>query len=135
MVGSGEETVGSRIAAHRKLAGYTPRELVNHTHLSFGVIRAVEQGDRLPTYGFLNTVARAQAGRDAGPGVALPWYRAVNPAIGGAALSPRTSSSPATRLWPSAPGVVRAPDSAVWVVAASLRLVVAAEGVRAVSAV
>ena len=61
MAGSGEDAVGSRIAAYRKLAGYTQREFADHTHLSLGAIRKVEQGERLPTYGFLNTVARTLA--------------------------------------------------------------------------
>ncbi|GAA1863914.1 helix-turn-helix transcriptional regulator [Myceligenerans crystallogenes] len=60
MTGS-DETTGSRIATYRKLAGYTQREFAEHTHLSLGAIRKVEQGERLPTYGFLNTVARTLA--------------------------------------------------------------------------
>ncbi|MFB6724846.1 helix-turn-helix domain-containing protein [Kribbella sp. NPDC056345] len=58
MTSSSDETVGSRIAAYRKLAGYTQREFADHAHLSLGAIRKVEQGERLPTYGFLNTAAR-----------------------------------------------------------------------------
>ncbi|MGW6196970.1 helix-turn-helix domain-containing protein [Kribbella sp. NPDC055110] len=59
--GEAEETVGSRIARCRKLAGYTQREFADHSHLSLGAIRKVEQGERLPTYGFLNTAARTLA--------------------------------------------------------------------------
>ncbi|WP_427884675.1 helix-turn-helix domain-containing protein [Kribbella sp. GL6] len=55
------ETVGSRIARYRNLAGYTQREFADHSHLSLGSIRKVEQGERLPTYGFLNTAARTLA--------------------------------------------------------------------------
>jgi transcriptional regulator with XRE-family HTH domain len=61
MAGNGEETVGSRIAAYRKLAGYTQREFADHAHLSLGAIRKVEQRERLPTYGFHNTAARTLA--------------------------------------------------------------------------
>lgn len=56
-----EESVGSRIAMFRNLAGYTQREFADHSHLSLGAIRKVEQGERLPTYGFLNTAARTLA--------------------------------------------------------------------------
>ncbi|RPF20369.1 helix-turn-helix domain-containing protein [Myceligenerans xiligouense] len=61
MTGNGQEAVGSRIATYRKLAGYTQREFADHAHLSLGAIRKVEQGERLPTYGFLNTAARTLA--------------------------------------------------------------------------
>jgi transcriptional regulator with XRE-family HTH domain len=61
MASGADETVGSRIATYRKLAGYTQREFADHSHLSLGVIRKVEQGERLATYGFLNTVARTLA--------------------------------------------------------------------------
>ncbi len=61
MTGNADETVGSRIATYRKLAGYTQREFADHAHLSLGAIRKVEQGERLPTYGFLNTAARTLA--------------------------------------------------------------------------
>ncbi|MBE1876702.1 helix-turn-helix domain-containing protein [Myceligenerans pegani] len=61
MTGDGQEAVGSRIATYRKLAGYTQREFSDHAHLSLGAIRKVEQGERLPTYGFLNTAARTLA--------------------------------------------------------------------------
>ncbi|MBA0053090.1 XRE family transcriptional regulator [Streptomyces sp. AJS327] len=50
--------IGARMAAHRKLAGYTQRELSEHAHLSLGCIRKVERGERLPTAGVLTAVAR-----------------------------------------------------------------------------
>ncbi|MFC5718616.1 helix-turn-helix domain-containing protein [Streptomyces gamaensis] len=53
-----EESIGSRIASYRKLAGYTQREFAEHSHLSLGNVRKVERGERLPTHGFLHTTAR-----------------------------------------------------------------------------
>ncbi|WP_326807821.1 helix-turn-helix domain-containing protein [Streptomyces sp. NBC_01775] len=51
--------IGARIAAHRKMAGYTQHGLSAHAHLSLGCVRKVERGERLPTAGVLTAVARA----------------------------------------------------------------------------
>ncbi|MER5973042.1 helix-turn-helix transcriptional regulator [Streptomyces sp. NPDC002055] len=56
-----DESIGARIASYRNLAGYTQREFAEHSHLSLGNIRKVERGERLPTHGFLATVARTLA--------------------------------------------------------------------------
>jgi transcriptional regulator with XRE-family HTH domain len=56
-----DEGIGARVASFRKLAGYTQREFVEHSHLSLGGVRKVERGERLPTHGFLHTAARTLA--------------------------------------------------------------------------
>lgn len=50
--------IGARIASRRKLAGYTQRQLAEHSHLSLGTIRKVERGERQPTPSVLAGVAR-----------------------------------------------------------------------------
>ncbi|MFC9225759.1 helix-turn-helix domain-containing protein [Streptomyces hygroscopicus] len=59
MPNPGSEHTGARIKRARLNAGYTQRELAEHTYLSLGTIRKVEQGERLPTVGTLTAVARA----------------------------------------------------------------------------
>ncbi|AXG77625.1 helix-turn-helix domain-containing protein [Streptomyces paludis] len=51
--------IGARVASRRKLAGYTQRQLAEHAHLSLGIIRKVERGERPPTPSFLAGAARA----------------------------------------------------------------------------
>ncbi|MFI6698328.1 helix-turn-helix domain-containing protein [Streptomyces sp. NPDC050509] len=53
-----EMHIGARMAARRKLAGYTQRQLAEHAHLSLGAIRKVERGERQPTASILAGVAR-----------------------------------------------------------------------------
>jgi transcriptional regulator with XRE-family HTH domain len=53
-----DDSIGGRVALYRRLAGYTQRELADHAHLSLGAIRKVERGERLPTHGFLHSIAR-----------------------------------------------------------------------------
>lgn len=50
--------IGARMASRRKLAGYTQRQLSEHSHLSLGTIRKVERGERSPTPSVLTGVAR-----------------------------------------------------------------------------
>ncbi|MGS2588114.1 helix-turn-helix domain-containing protein [Streptomyces hebeiensis] len=50
--------IGARMAARRKLAGYTQQQLADHAHLSLGTIRKVERGERQPTPSVLTGVAR-----------------------------------------------------------------------------
>lgn len=59
MPGDADAHIGARIASHRKLAGFTQRELAEHAHLSLGAIRKIERGERVPTHGVLTAVARA----------------------------------------------------------------------------
>lgn len=54
-----DDHIGARIAAHRKLAGHTQRDMAERAHLSLGCVRKVERGERLPTAGVLSAVARA----------------------------------------------------------------------------
>ncbi|WP_405797321.1 helix-turn-helix domain-containing protein [Streptomyces sp. NBC_01506] len=50
--------IGARMASRRKLAGYTQRQLAEHSNLSLGSIRKVERGERPPTPSVLAGVAR-----------------------------------------------------------------------------
>ncbi|MDJ1138031.1 helix-turn-helix domain-containing protein [Streptomyces iconiensis] len=59
MTDTDDARIGARIAAHRKMAGYTQRGMAERAHLSLGCVRKVERGERLPTAGVLTAVARA----------------------------------------------------------------------------
>ncbi|MGV9310622.1 helix-turn-helix domain-containing protein [Streptomyces sp. NPDC003691] len=58
MPDTGDDHIGARIASLRKLSGYTQREFADVAFLSLGAVRKVEQGERLPTSGFLISAAR-----------------------------------------------------------------------------
>ncbi|WP_245614456.1 helix-turn-helix domain-containing protein [Actinokineospora inagensis] len=54
-----EDSVGRRIAAHRKLFGLTQADLADRAGYSLSYVRAIEQGREVVPNGFVATVARA----------------------------------------------------------------------------
>lgn len=52
-------SVGQRIAAYRKMRGYTQRQLADYAHVSHSLLSKVEAGHRPPSHAFLAAVARA----------------------------------------------------------------------------